>query len=304
MQQENKYIIGGGISGLIFAFYNPEYTIISPDIGGQMTHGMHAMTWIHDTEETRKLLTDLDMSYSFTKTLMGYYYDGQVHDDCNDFANSKIIKKKMSDWTNVTDDFQIKDKTLSVPETFINTLSTDFDELLKRLSKKVKVVNDYVTGIDSKKIYGQNGEYYYKSLVSTMPARLFWKAWTMDGNAFLEKSPDLKSTPITFIVSELKYPWYDDKYEMIYIAEDYYFTRVSSRKNEYVYEFTGIMPEDVFKKLYSENVSKYYINKFGRIHTSENKPPQDNIIFLGRFAEWHHSSKIQHVIKKSLNNNL
>jgi hypothetical protein len=291
-----KIILGAGISGLIFAYYNPEFTIVSPDIGGQMTHGMHAMTWIHDTWETRKLLDDLKIPYIKTKSLMGYYYDGKINSDCNENANIQIIKKKMSDWTNANNDFQIKDKTLSVPETYINTLKTDFNLLLKRLAEKVNVINDYIIKIDQTKVYGQNGEYIYDFLVSTMPARIFWNIYSTDN----KQIPELKSTPITFIVSDFKFDWYDDKYEMVYIAEEFYFTRVSSRDNEYVYEFTGIMPEEVFKKLYSQNVSKYYINKFGRIHSCENIPPQENIFFLGRFSCWKHQSKIQDVINKSL----
>jgi hypothetical protein len=296
--QENtkKFVIGGGISGLIYAFYNPEFIIISPDVGGQMTHGMYSMTWIHDTPETRQLLNDLKIPFKETTTLMGYYYNKKINENCDDISNIKIIKKKMSDWTNFDNNFEIKDKTLSVPETYIKTLETDFSEVIKRISKKVNIINDYIIKIDKDKIYGQNGEYNYSSLVSTMPARIFWNNYQGEKNI-----PDLKSTPITFIVSKHKFDWYDNKYEMVYIAEDYYFTRVSYRNSgEYVYEFTGIMPEDIWKKIYSPDVIKYYINKFGRIHSIENKPPQDNIIFLGRFAEWKHSSKIQNVIYKSL----
>lgn len=31
-----KFIIGGGISGLIYGFYNKDYQIISPDVGGKL----------------------------------------------------------------------------------------------------------------------------------------------------------------------------------------------------------------------------------------------------------------------------
>jgi hypothetical protein len=295
--ESKKYVVGAGISGLIFAYYNPEFTIISPDIGGQMTHGMHSMTWVHDTEMTRKLLNDLEIPFTTTKTRIGYYYDGKVNFDCNDNSNVKIIKKKMSDWTNLNDKFEIKDKTLSVPETFINTLNTDFTLLLKKLATNKRVINDYIVGISTDKIYGQNGEYEYDTLVSTMPSKLFWNAYSKNVNFIV---PELKSTPITFIVSKEKFEWYDDLFEMIYIAEDYYFTRVSYRDNEYVYEFTGVMPEDVFEKLYNFKIKRYYINKFGRIHSADNEPPQDNIYFLGRFSEWKHQSKIQDVVSKSI----
>ena len=91
-----KYIIGAGISGLIFAYYNPDYTVISPDIGGQLSHGIYNLTWVHDTPETRKLHKDLEFEFTPTKTLMGYYYNGEVSDFCPSEINSRIIQKKMS----------------------------------------------------------------------------------------------------------------------------------------------------------------------------------------------------------------
>jgi len=56
----NKYIIGGGIAGLIFNFYNPEYKIISPELGGKIkSKAMQNIIYIHATAETKKLLEDL-----------------------------------------------------------------------------------------------------------------------------------------------------------------------------------------------------------------------------------------------------
>ena len=34
--QSQKFIIGGGIAGLIYGFYNRDYQVISPDIGGKL----------------------------------------------------------------------------------------------------------------------------------------------------------------------------------------------------------------------------------------------------------------------------
>jgi hypothetical protein len=304
MQQDTrKFIIGGGLSGLIWSFYNPEYTIISPDIGGQLTHGVYNLTWVHDTPETKKLLNDLNLNIKEKITRIGYYYGKKVNDVCDIKNNEKIIKKKMSDWNNQNDKFEVKDNILSVPENFINTLDTDFSIVIKKLSEKANVINDFIVKITDDEIIGQNGSYKYEKLVSTIPSKMFWAMFNNESFPKIS-SPDLKAMPVTFVVTNEKPKWYDDKYEMIYIAEDFYFTRVSKRgDNEYTFEFTGIMPEDIFERYYGIKIKKYFINKFGRIHSITNKPPKENIIFLGRFAEWIHSSKIQHVIKKAIENN-
>lgn len=295
-----KYILGCGISGLIFAYYNPEYTVISPDIGGQLTHGIYKMTWVHHTPETEQLVLDCGLEVKPTKTLMGYYYDCKINDECSIEANEKIIQKKMADWTIKPGNFKIEDRVLSVPGNFINTLDTDFGDIIKILSSRISVINDYVVKIDKHKIYCQNGEYEYDQLVSTIPSNIFWKIYSEEC-----QKPDLISSPVTFIVSNDRPDWFDEKYEMVYIAEDYYYNRLAYRGDKYyTYEFTGVMPEDVFSKLYGYEVIKHFVNNSGRIKTSVNESPQNNIRFLGRFAEHVHSSKIQDVIKFALNNKL
>jgi hypothetical protein len=299
---KGKYVIGGGISGLIFSFYNPEYTIISPDIGGQLMHGVYNLAVVHHTPETEKLLIDLNLEVKPGIERIGYYYDGKVHDICPPDKNEMIIKKKMRDWniSSSDDDFVIKDRTLSVPENYISILDTDFYIVIKRLSEKCNVINDYIIEITEDEIIGQNGKYEYLDLVSTIPASVFWRIYK--GHESVKKIPVLKSSPVTFVVTNIKPDWYNDEYGLIYISEGFYFSRITKRSiGEYTYEFTGIMPEDVFKSLYNIPIKKYFINKFGRIHTSlENVPPQKNIKFLGRFSEWIHHSKIQNVIKSSL----
>jgi len=298
-----KYVIGAGISGLIFAYYNPEYTIISPDVGGQLLAGTHSLTWIHDTPETRQLHNDLKFEFVPTKTLMGYYYDGEVHDFCPLNINTKIIQKKMSDWYASIVGFEIQDRNLSVPENYIKTLKTDFGKIVDRLASTAKIIDDKIEIITPTKLIGQKGEYEYDEIISTIPANAFWSIYKDERMATC--TPKLESKPVTFITVSVKPEWYDDKYEMIYFAEDFRHTRVSLRGyKKYTYEFTGIMPQDIFEEMYKVPVEKYSINKFGRVYSAINEPPTDKIKFLGRFATWHHGSKIQDVIRFAINNKL
>ena len=60
---KNKYILGGGISGLICSFYTG-YPIISKNIGGQMkfnTDWHLGPRFLHVDEFSTKLLKDLNL---------------------------------------------------------------------------------------------------------------------------------------------------------------------------------------------------------------------------------------------------
>jgi hypothetical protein len=292
-----NYILGGGISGLIFSFYNPDFTVISPDVGGQITQGLHQMTWIHKTDETKKLLSDLEVKCSEDIIKIGYYCQGEVRSTCNYGLAGKIIKKKMSEWNFTSREFKVKDTTLSVPGNTIEIYRCNLNEVISKLSKCARVVNDYINFIGNRVISGIDGIFEYDELVSTIPAPVFWNSYQTPIHLH-----EFKSSPVTFIISYLCPAWYNDDYEMVYVANELYHTRVAKRSHsEYIYEYTGIMPGDVFTSLYGGKVEKHYVNAYGRVHSRENNPPNNRIIFLGRFAQWKHGSKIQDVIKKAIN---
>src|SRR3990167_7985279 len=109
-----KYIIGGGISGLVFQFYHPEYTIITPDIGGLFKSAHIAI--IHDTSETRHFLKNLgyeNIEKLAKKSYIGYYNKGWISDVLSPILNLLIIQKKMSEW-NKSIDVDFKPETLEL----------------------------------------------------------------------------------------------------------------------------------------------------------------------------------------------
>jgi hypothetical protein len=295
--------LGAGISGLIFAYYNPECIIISPEIGGQLRHGVPNSTVVHDSPETQQLYIDLKLEFIPGKLTLGYYYDGEVHDSCPLEINTKIIQKKMSNWYEPVQNFEVRDRILSVPENYIKVIKSDIGKLIDKLSSSVKIINDKIETITPTRLIGQNGEYEYDELISTIPANIFWLIYKDDRMATCV--PHLESKPVTFITASVKPEWYNDKYDIIYFAEDFRHTRVSLRGyKKYTFEFTGIMPRDIFEELYKMPIENYFVNKFGRIHSTTNEPPIDKIKFLGRFAECHHEYKIQDVIKFAINNKI
>ena len=79
-----KVILGGGIAGLIWAFYN-DGTVISPEFGGQMNnHFSLGPRYLHDNEWARRFLTDIGLPIKKLPVTIGYWYEGSVHPEPKD----------------------------------------------------------------------------------------------------------------------------------------------------------------------------------------------------------------------------
>ena len=59
MEQCNKFIIGAGITGLIYGFYHPEYIVLGEEIGGQIANGSIGPMYLHKDKFTTQFLLDL-----------------------------------------------------------------------------------------------------------------------------------------------------------------------------------------------------------------------------------------------------
>jgi len=302
-----NFILGGGISGLVFQFYNPEYTIITPEIGGMFANSY--LVWLHDTSETRKLLTDLgykNVDKLHKKSYMGYYDRGWIHEELSTEINLKLIQKKMSKWNEPVD-------TSFIPESYdmstrkvktvnyMNVLDVDPSEIIKKLDeRKGTLINGMVTKItDSHLQYKKDWkdstfiEVPYEKIVSTIAAPFFWKAYGQERN--------FRSEPITNVITKVKPEWFNDKFEMVYYTDDVSFSRISHLQDMYAFEFTGEITKEQFEKLYPDYpVEKVVVIKQGRIFQEENESPNENITFTGRFGKWQFGITSEHVIKHSI----
>ncbi len=296
---KNNYIIGGGISGLIFKFYNPSFTLISPEIGGGFLKNIYSVSWIHDTLYTRKFLRDLELLLDPYKIKIGYYYNGYVHDYCADNYKLKIIKRKMTDITTSDniDDFKTISTNLSVQSNILNALYTDINIIFEKLQKNINIIQDKVVKITDTHIYLQTGKKLeYNKLISTIAAPIFWKIYKSISRHALE----FKYLPITIVETWDKPLIFNDIYQLIYFAEDYSFNRILKKEPmSYSYEFTGKI-DNIKTYLPNVHINKVDIQTIGRIFLQKNIPPNNNITFLGRFAQWNYTSKVQQVIKQSI----
>lgn len=304
-----KYIIGNGISGLIWKFYHPEFQVVAPSLAGGLYAKSH-LVWLHDCFETRKLLNDLKIPFKIKQSKIGYFNNGWIMDNVNSEMNLLMIQKKMTEWNKPLDvSFIPKTRDLSLSTggimgtNYMNTIDVNLEEVINRLNKNIGVIDGLVTRITDKEIFIQTDKSgagitkKYDELISTIAAPFFWKAWGME--------KEFKYLPITNILIKDKPKEFDDRYEMIYYDSSVPFTRVSHMGDKYALEFTGIMTKEQFRDLFPKvSILDYFVVQQGRIFENENNyPPTEKIIFSGRFAQWKYGVVSENVISQAINHN-
>jgi len=329
----SKYILGGGISGLIWKFYNPEFEVVTPLLTRPNSTLKVAdpfvrskMVWLHDCPEVRQLLKDLGWENPekfLKKSKIGYYHEGEIFNDLTPLMRDRLVHKKMVAWDkwapDVPEVYSDESGRLSLTGTtqmtnFMNTLDVDHGQILYRLNNRCEVTNGYVGSITDTHIgftddtQSSNSDYVYKKydkIISTMPAPIFWEAWGIGHNmneSGVNTQDQFNSLAITFVTMKRKPDEFDGDYEMIYYDRSLPFTRISHIDNKYCIEFTGIMPRETFEKMFPElapGISDYWVLPHGRIRSKKTVAPK-NVIFSGRFAEWQHNITTEHVIAQAL----
>ena len=301
---KKKYIIGGGISGLVFQFYHPEYVIITPDVGGLFRNAYLAI--IHDTSETRRFLTDLgyeNVDKLAKKSYIGYYHGGWIKEILSPELNLLVIQKKMAEWNKPIDlEFRPDtfDMSTSKSVNYFKTLNVDPGEVVEKLkAKSGDILEGKVTHIDDETITYQDLDgtehiLQYDSIISTVAAPIFWKLYG--------KEKEFSFTPITNIISDYRPNLFNDKFDSVYYDDSVPYSRITHLTKEYAIEVTGNMSDEEIKQHFPNILVKSIVRvPYGRISKSlDNSPPNRNITFLGRFAKWEYGITLEHVIKDVL----
>jgi hypothetical protein len=304
VQINNKFILGSGISSLIFKFYNQEYKIISPDnkAGGQLTSHPQLLTtfYVHNTSETKLLLEELKIPYKEKRLKIYYYYYGKVLESLTSEQRSRFIKGKLQECGYDSNSVEVNNLNLSVSNNYLDILDCDVNKLIEKLTPKdiiqgsVKLINNnrkfFVYQDKDKQLITQP----YDMLISSIPANQFFNlTYNYRAEYYLNYLPS------TFISSKQK-PWFmTDDNAIYYVLDDnLIFNRVQKFGNEYIYETTGLPTEEEIIKQIPEitNQEKRYVG----LIKDEDVRNFKYIKFIGRNACWNSNIKIQDVIKYSL----
>lgn len=295
---DKDFIIGGGISAMVFQYYNPSFTIITPETGGLF--GSYIAT-IHDTPETRKLAKDLGIlnpDSLHRKEYIGYYNNGWIQETLTPELQLLLIQKKMSNWNESIDRiFRPESFTMSTAKSvnYMNALDIDPSKITRLLKAILPpVIVGTVGKITDEYIEAEGTRHEYDRLISTIPAPIFWKLYG--------EPREFPYKPITNFVTATKPGVFHDKFHMVYYDDSVPFSRITHLQGKYAVELTGNMTKQNFQEVYPElgEVDMLHI-PFGRIQSvPENKPPNDRILFLGRFSEWKFGNTLEHSLMKSL----
>jgi hypothetical protein len=298
-----KYIIGGGISGLIYSFYNKGHVIISKNVGGQLkTDFPMGPRILQRTSATTKLLHDLGISAKTRTAFIGYKIDE------NTFSNICPIGFSRQYYIETRKPLSIDsvpNSTMSDGKTFIEYYDIEMLDLIEHLSQYSHMYNSNVSSIDVENfniILEDDMEFSYRNskLISTIPITLLCKLTDAKINH------DLRTLDKIYILSD-NFKDYHQSYDYIYYIDSVYnrVTRYSHENKHYhIIEYTGLDIETV--RLHCKdnhiNIVNEIIQRNAQICKSMDSNPfkQYNIELIGRYAKWQHSIKIQDVIEESM----
>ena len=282
--ENKKIIIGGGIAGLIYALYNPEFIIITDKVGGQFNAPFQlGPRFLHATDSSKRFLKDINVEYPLKKVKVGFYYNGEIHSENTEENRKKYFEKtrgitaepyksSMSDGSNEFDAYDVG------PE-----------ELVKLLEEKLKdrIIIDKISNINlEKQIVKGDKEYEYEELVITIPRSIFY---------FLVGRPDdasnFKSLPTSFYkvdTASTQYGYIYD-YDYVYYSESQLYHRITNLQDgSLVIEYKGIPA--------IEGIDKFTLKIGQIIERNDTNIFPDNISFFGRFATWKHKMRINDLL--------
>jgi len=285
-----RYILGGGLNGLIMAYYNPDFKVIDikpPKAKDHWTpETRDVMVQLHDTKENRILLDDLKIAYSPKVRDIKYFFNGKIYDSCPEPLVTEYVLKKLGNNKHML----TEDRTLTQASSRFKVLNCNLETVYRVLRKSVEdriIECDNINGIKSSHIVVDRGTAYsYELLVSTLPAPVFWEKWAGVKPDKLE----LEFLSSTFLV-EKEPPGgvsKDDDFGLMYFVDDRPYHRVSHMSpDKYIYEFTGI----------HETFPNSSIQRLAQFKTCPHNVPPPNVLFAGRVATWRHWWKIEHTVK-------
>ena len=326
-------IVGGGLTGLIYAFYNKDFKILTDRIGGQSNAGFElGPRLIQKHEMTTKLLADLGY-----KSFVGWDdYNMMQHQKPVILNTARIEYYEAGRVSSIpSDEFRLKyyiksrcltgDK-IEIPETVMseNKNSIDYYEishvklagvLAEKLKKEQRIFLGRVQQvhledklINFKPDDGDTVTMSFNKLVNTAPFPIFFKLC----NPLTKLQEGFEFEPKYFINADKHDFWRylgNEEYEYIYFADDDLpWHRITVGRTECVIECTGEEPYDYFFEMCKKYEWDAQHLKVGQIKQSYdtlnikmNGGDEPNYVrMLGRYGQWKHEIKTQQVVAQAV----
>lgn len=288
MSQEtkgNRIILGGGVAGLLQAYFNHDAIIISDQIGGQFSSKFQlGPKYLHVDEASKRFFKEMNVEPDIKKIKIGFYYDGALHSENTEENRKRYFEKTRSSSS------EPYLSAMTANKTEFDSFDIDVDALIEILRTKInnEIILERVTKIDlkNKKISTISREIEYSNLISTIPMNVF---------LFLCGKPNLakqfQAYPTTFILTDRQHSFQD--FDYVYFSEQYFpFHRVTKIPKGYVFEYKG---DDIHKTSFEKD---RVVMKVGQLVQNDIKIDFECVKFFGRYAEWKHHIKVNDLLKE------
>jgi len=287
MKKEN-YIIGGGLTGLLCAYYLKDYKLISKqqNLGGQLKSSFQlGPRFVRHNKHLIRLLNDLKIKFK-TKIIRTGYYDGE---HILDKMNYHLARK----YALTTHNSKL------VSENFMNDGLTEMEvldfkmkDLIKLLTAKVKnrIINANVVSTNNYTrllLLSNNKKLQYNKLISTIHY--------INLCSLLGKLDNVKCKDIYFYYTKKAPIKFDkNKFSFIYcITRNLPFNRITVCKDYFVLESTDELTateKKYYKITQTECLKNCKINNMYELIKFKNITP------VGRYATLDNEKRIHTVI--------
>lgn len=296
-----NYVLGSSLTGLLVG-YILDCPIIGGDLGGRSKAPFPLGPMIlEQTEEAYWLMFRLCITVPEPKKfIVGYYENGEVSITAPDGFKDTYYEKTRGSGTPLP-------STMSGGKSVIVGWDVKDLNLLSKLKERVKVLPAEVLSVDTsgRTIHLKDLNIFYDRLINTVPLPKFmdlakipynparFKTW---GTYFVKGTLETATHPITKAL-------FENVFSYVYVADPIYpfhrVTRIS--ENELVMEIREDRMHSSFchPALGVSHDTGHLIPDCQMIHTEQTYQRVADVDLIGRYAEWDHRMKIEHVIRRA-----
>ena len=309
----STYILGGGIAGLITAFYLKDCKVISPEFGDQMaSHFPLGPRYLESSKNSKKFLKDIGLPVEEFEIQVGYWRGSYIQPNQN-FREEYYKKSRGQDTL-----AGFNSTSMNSGKTKMTVLNVDFDKVIEKLVEKIgknRLIKGKVKSIDPEmkclvveKEEGIESDVLdYDYLFSTIPL------------SFLNKAVGFNETygskPVTYcllkkqILDKLQIA--KTQFDFIYCLGDFSFHRITQDKrfpDQIVVDIFGAHEKEELKERFGEDYIDSNILWNAQLDESNAKWIEENvmvlvnygIICIGRFGTHNRRWKTETVIDWAL----
>jgi hypothetical protein len=292
-----RYILGGGIAGLIWGAYHPDHHIITDNVGGQFNAPFQlGPRFLHLTEYSLVFLHDIGFDVDRIERFeikVGYICDeGWVDVPDIEFTQNYYLKSRNTASLNGFDG-----TVMNKGDRKFIALHVDFTEIIDRLRVHLtnRIIVKRVTSIDTqhRAVVADGAVLDYESLVSTIPLDVFCKLASIH-------NVSLQSSSMAYYLTDRDFfdlRGFDFVYDCRTTSS---FHRLSRDKSGVVLDLIESRKFTKSDDPRSSQILNSFILKNAQIMPLKEPIIVEGVKFAGRYGTWNRRWKTEVVIEKAM----